>query len=78
MDIEEFNCFVGKRIKQARLDAGLSAQVLGEILGLSVKSARIKIYQIESGNSGVDFSRIVIIAKATGKSLYFFTGDYLQ
>lgn len=77
-DITEFNLFVGKRIKEARIAARLSQIKLGEAIGLHGMTAISKMSRIESGVSNIDFSRLVLIAQATGKSLYFFTGDYLQ
>lgn len=80
MQKEDFKKMVGEKIKQARLSAGMSQEDLGKAIGLSDKTnvAMVKVYQMEKGVAGIDFQRICLIAKATGKSLYFFAGDFLD
>lgn len=59
---------LGERIKQARVDAGLTQQQLGDIV--NVNKSTIAGY--ESGNREPDALKIIKIAKALNV-----TGDYL-
>lgn len=78
MDIKAFDLYVGQQVRAARIEAGMTQAELGVAIGLSGSSAQTKVVRIESGVSAIDFSRIVLIAKATKKSLYWFTGDFLR
>lgn len=78
VDREDFKLAVGDRIRQAREDAKMTQTELGEAIGLSGNSAMAKVYQMEKGIAGIDFYRICLIAKATGKSLYFFADSLID
>jgi len=78
VDRDIFKSRVGDKIKQAREESGMTQTELGKSIGLSDNSAMAKVYQMEKGIAGIDFYRICLIAKATGKSLYFFADSLID
>lgn len=78
VDRDIFKSRVGDKIKQAREESGMTQTELGKAIGLSDSSAMAKVYQMEKGIAGIDFYRICLIAKATGKSLYFFADSLID
>ena len=78
VDRDIFKSRVGDRIRQAREESGMTQTELGKSIGLSDNSAMAKVYQMEKGIAGIDFYRICLIAKATGKSLYFFADSLID
>lgn len=59
---------LAERLKQARLEAGMSQEAVAEVL----KLPRPTISQIEAGKRGVDSLELVKLAKLYGKPLSFF------
>ena len=78
VDRDIFKSRVGDRIRQAREESGMTQTELGKSIGLSDNSAMAKVYQMEKGIAGIDFYRICLIAKATGKSLYYFADTLID
>lgn len=62
---------IGQRIKRARLEAAITQQELGEILGRSSQ----QIHKYEQGSNRVSAGTLFTIAHALDRSLdWFFTG----
>jgi transcriptional regulator with XRE-family HTH domain len=64
--------FVGKQIKIARLEEGLSQGELGLRIGVTFQ----QIQKYERGLNRVAIGRLLLIAKVLGKSPDFFFDDY--
>jgi transcriptional regulator with XRE-family HTH domain len=66
------DAFVGKQIKIARLERGMSQTELGEQTGVTFQ----QIQKYEKGSNRVTIGRLLLIAKVLGQSVDFFFGDY--
>lgn len=63
---------IGQRIRRARIDASITQQKLGEILGRSSQ----QIHKYEQGTNRVSAGTLYTIAEALGYSLdWFFLGE---
>jgi transcriptional regulator with XRE-family HTH domain len=63
--------FVGQRLKQARLLAGLSQSELGSRVGVSFQA----IQKYESGENRLSASRLLAVAEFLGKPVSFFFNE---
>ena len=68
---QEFNAYLGKRVKTTRLKLGLTREQLAELARVSDKF----IYDIEVGKKGVSAWVLVKIAMALGVSMDWLAGD---
>lgn len=66
---------VGKRLKEARLEAGLSQKRLGIAAGIDEFVASARMNQYETGKHSPDFSMIRQIAKVLKLPEAFFYAD---
>lgn len=68
---------IGERIREVRLELGISQAELGMRLGYAESStAQVVIARFEHGKGqGMDFYTLLCISKITGKSLYYFLGS---
>lgn len=65
-----------KRLKEARMAAGLSQERLGVLAGIEEASASARMNQYERGKHQPDFSMVVRIAKVLDlPESYFYTED---
>lgn len=71
-EIKEIN--LAKKIRQARLDAGLSQTQLGSAIGLSDKS----ISAYEKGRATPPLDKLRAIARATRHPLRYFTNGEVE
>lgn len=63
---------IGQRIRRARIDASITQQKLGEILGRSSQ----QVHKYEQGTNRVSAGTLYTIAEALGYSLdWFFRGE---
>jgi len=62
---------LGTRIRQARVEAGISREQLAVLLGVSLPS----IQRWETGRNEPTFRRVNEIGRVTGKPVEWFTGD---
>ncbi|WP_030744418.1 helix-turn-helix transcriptional regulator [Streptomyces sp. NRRL F-5135] len=62
---------IGVRLREARLDAGLTQIRLGEIVGLSHKT----IHGIEYATTNPNLGMLIRIARAVGRPLSDLVGD---
>lgn len=64
------------RLKEARLEAGLSQEALGVLAGIEEDSASARMNQYEKGKHEPDFSMVERIAKVLNTpACYFYTKD---
>jgi transcriptional regulator with XRE-family HTH domain len=66
------DAFVGKQIRIARLEAGLSQTELGTMVGVTFH----QIQKYERGANRVAIGRLLLIARALGKPAEFFFDEY--
>lgn len=69
--IKEDDVKIGRRIRGARIAAGMSQEILGAKLGLSFQ----QVQKYEKGTNRVGGSRMLQIAKALGVNVADFFGD---
>ncbi len=72
MKSEDKNTFIGKKIRQARDEAGLSQKSLAEALGFETATA---ISLIESGERGISVEFLEKVAGIFHKDIKFFLGQ---
>lgn len=68
MESSEFDMALGRRIKKAREDSGVSQQILADFIA----STQNAISQYESGTRSVSLETLVRIAKQLDKPLSYF------
>jgi len=69
--IQEVDQFVGDKIYSLRLAKGLSRQQLSEVIGVTHQ----QLQKYEKGTNRISVGRLVLIAKALGKTVnYFYEG----
>lgn len=66
---------VGKRLKEARIAAGLSQKSLGIAAGIDEFSASARMNQYETGKHTPDFSTLYLIAKVLKVPVAYFYAD---
>ena len=66
------DAFVGKQIKIARLEIGVSQTELGEAIGVTFQ----QIQKYEKGQNRVSVARLILIARAVCKPMEYFYDDY--
>jgi len=66
------DAFVGKQIKIARLEIGVSQTELGEAIGVTFQ----QIQKYEKGQNRVSVARLMMIARALCKPMEYFYEDY--
>ena len=62
---------IGQRIRRARIEASITQQQLGEILGRSSQ----QVHKYEQGTNRVSAGTLFAIAQALGHSVEWFFGD---
>lgn len=71
-ETDSIDARIGQRIRRARIDASITQQKLGEILGRSSQ----QIHKYEQGTNRVSAGTLYTIAEALGYSLdWFFLGE---
>jgi len=65
----KLNEIVGRRIRRARKEAGLTQSELANLIGAS---GEVTISRYENGKSGISLEVIEAVAKATGKEPWWF------
>lgn len=69
--IQEVDRFIGEKIYTLRLAKGLSRQQLSEVIGVTHQ----QLQKYEKGANRISVGRLVLIAKALGKTIeYFYDG----
>lgn len=69
--IQEVDQFVGDKIYSLRLAKGLSRQQLSDVIGVTHQ----QLQKYEKGTNRISVGRLVLIAKALGKTVnYFYEG----
>lgn len=69
--IQEVDKFIGGKIYSLRLAKGLSRQQLAEVIGVTHQ----QLQKYEKGSNRLSVGRLVLIAKALGRSVnYFYEG----
>jgi transcriptional regulator with XRE-family HTH domain len=69
--IQEVDKFIGDKIYSLRLAKGLSRQQLAEVIGVTHQ----QLQKYEKGTNRISVGRLVLIAKALGKTIeYFYQG----
>ena len=69
--IQEIDLFIGKKIYSLRLAKGFSRQQLAELIGVTHQ----QLQKYEKGINRISVGRLVLIAKALGKTVeYFYMG----
>jgi transcriptional regulator with XRE-family HTH domain len=63
--------YVGRRLREARLLAGLNQEQLGDALGVSFQA----VQKYESGANRLSASRLLLAAKALGRPTSYFFHD---
>ncbi|MCB5185005.1 helix-turn-helix domain-containing protein [Methylobacillus gramineus] len=63
---------IANRLKEARLEAGLSLEALGVAVGIEEATAKVRIHQYEAGKHAPPFSMIERLAEVLGKPLVWF------
>jgi transcriptional regulator with XRE-family HTH domain len=75
-ELEEYcRRLIARRIRQARLQAGLSQARLGELIGAD--GQRVCRWERQAQRRGISPSKLMRIAAATGKPLHWFYIDEL-
>lgn len=69
--IQEVDQFVGEKIYSLRLAKGLSRQQLAEVIGVTHQ----QLQKYEKGTNRISVGRLVLIAKALGKTVNYFYED---
>jgi transcriptional regulator with XRE-family HTH domain len=69
--IKEVDQFIGKKIYSLRLAKGLSRQQLAE----TIEVTHQQLQKYEKGTNRISVGRLVMIAKALGKSVDYFYSD---
>ena len=69
--IKEIDKRIGKKIYSLRLYQGLSRQQLSSVIGVTHQ----QLQKYEKGTNRISIGRLVLIAKALGKSLGYFYSD---
>lgn len=65
--------YIGKRVRIARTQRGLSQQELANRMGFADRQT---IAAIESGKRGINFQELELLAKIFKKSIYFFSDAF--
>lgn len=60
---------IPEKIKQARLDAGLTQQKLGELCGYEGETAQVSVRRWEAGTRPVPIDKLRIVAKTLNLTL---------
>lgn len=69
--IQEVDQFIGEKIYSLRLAKGLSRQQLSDVIGVTHQ----QLQKYEKGTNRISVGRLVLIAKALGKTVnYFYDG----
>lgn len=69
--IEEVDKFIGGKIYNLRLAKGLSRQQLASVIGVTHQ----QLQKYEKGTNRISVGRLILIARALGKTIDFFYND---
>lgn len=72
--MENINTQIGKKIRQARLESGLSQLELGHKMHITYQ----QIQKYEEGRDYISAAKLFMIAKITGRPITFFFGESIS